>query len=64
MERPRLAAPSVGNARPPRIDQGPPGRTVDRDGDDDRPGWSPGRGATRKRGNGRPAARSKKPPKG
>jgi hypothetical protein len=64
MERPRLSAPSVGNARPPKLDQGPPGRAVDRDGGGDRPGWSPGRGATRKRGNGKPAPKSKKPPKG
>ena len=66
MERPRLSSPSVGNARPPKIDQGPPGRSVDGDGDGDgeRAGWSPGRGATRKRGNGRPAPRSRKPTKG
>ena len=56
--------PSVGNARPPKIDQGPPGRSVDRDGDGERAGWSPGRGATRKRGNGRPAPKSKRPPNG
>jgi hypothetical protein len=54
MDRGRLSAPSVGNARPPRppqLDQGPPGSSKEEDGI--RPGWSPGRGATRKRGNGR-----------
>jgi hypothetical protein len=45
LERPRLAAPSVGNRRPPKP-AGPPTA-----GDDERPGWSPGRGATTKRGN-------------
>jgi hypothetical protein len=30
----------------------------------DRPGWSPGRGATKKRGNGRSAPKSKRPPTG
>jgi hypothetical protein len=64
MDRPRLAAPSVGNPRPPKLDQGPPGRTTNRDGDGDRPGWSPGRGATRKRGNARPAPKSKRRPTG
>jgi len=52
LERPRLASPSVGNARsprPPRLDQPVAGEAGDRDGE--RPGWSPGRGATRKRGN-------------
>ncbi len=63
MERPRLASPSVGNARPPRaphVDQGPPGSasaSADADGHDERRGWSPGRHATRKKGPG------KKPPK-
>jgi hypothetical protein len=41
LERPRLAAASAGNPRPPRTPQQP--------GDDD-PGWRPGRGATTKRG--------------
>jgi hypothetical protein len=62
MDRPRLAAPSVGNPRPPkppRLDQGPAGE----DRDDRR--WSPGRGATAKRGNPRrmsKAARRTGPP--
>jgi hypothetical protein len=43
LERGRLSAPSTGNARGP-APQGPEDR-------DDRPGWRPGRGATRKRGN-------------
>jgi hypothetical protein len=55
LERPRLAAPSVANRRPPRVAQPPPGSQ--RTDDDARPGWSPGRGATRKRGPG------KRPPK-
>ena len=64
MERPRLTAPSVGNPRPPRapsIGQGPPSSvrsTAGRaPGDTTEPGerepWAPGRGATRKRGNGK-----------
>ena len=47
--RPRLAAPSVGNARPPlppRLDQTPESASTP---------WAPGRGATRKTGNGRRA---------
>jgi hypothetical protein len=72
LERRTQASPSVGNRRGPRP-AGPgagagagagaaaPPRSADGhpDGDaDDRPGWSPGRGATKKRGNprrGRPA---------
>jgi hypothetical protein len=52
LERPRLAAPSVGNRRPPG-GSGPGGaRPGSSTGDDvDRPGWKPGRGATTKRGN-------------
>ena len=45
LDRPSLAAPSVGNRRPPATSTSAP-----RDGDD-RPGWKPGRGATTKRGN-------------
>jgi hypothetical protein len=48
LERPRLSAPSIGNARPPappRIAQQDPGEETVR--------WSPGRGATTKRGNGK-----------
>ena len=61
LDRPRLSAPSVGNARPPRrggspvLSQAAPGE--DRD-DDSIARWTPGRNATRKRGPG------KKPPKG
>jgi predicted RNA-binding protein with PIN domain len=64
MERPRLMSPSAGNARPPappRVAQPAPGETGEpgetRD-EDDRPGWSPGRHATRKRG---PSKRPSKP---
>jgi predicted RNA-binding protein with PIN domain len=32
LERPRLSAPSIGNRRPPRIDQPAPGRRVERSG--------------------------------
>jgi len=68
MQRPRLTAPSIGNPRPPRL-QGSrpasvaqrPARSVsspvtdpDPEGGDHEP-WSPGRGATRKRGNGKRA---------
>jgi hypothetical protein len=45
LERPRLAASSVGNRRPPAAASEP-----DLDADP-RPGWRPGRGATTKRGN-------------
>jgi hypothetical protein len=55
LDRPRLVAPSVGNPRPPkppRVAQRP--QAVDEPGDRDdgatKP-WSPGRGATTKRGN-------------
>ena len=54
LDRPRLAAPSVGNRRPP------PSTEVD----DERPPWKPGRGATAKRGNprrGRPPSGSMRP---
>jgi hypothetical protein len=51
LERPRLAAPSVGNRRAP-------GGPTDREDDADRPGWRPGRGATTKRGNPRRTRRS------
>jgi len=57
LERPAIAAPSVGNRRPPR----PPGMpSIGRD-EDDRVPWKPGRGATTKRGNprrGRPSSGS------
>ena len=65
MERPRLTAPSIGNPRPPRppvIAQQPPRSVSSRAGpsggegeDDGREPWSPGRGATRKTGNGKRA---------
>jgi hypothetical protein len=48
LDRPRLASPSVGNARPPkppRLDQGPAAEETNERR------WSPGRGATTKRGN-------------
>jgi hypothetical protein len=64
LERPRLSAPSVGNARaprPPRIEQEAASETATDDGDSTRRGWSPGRGATRKRGNPRRARRSPPP---
>lgn len=44
LDRPRLAAPSVGNRRPPATPPGPAERG-------DREPWTPGRGATVKRGN-------------
>ena len=56
MARSTLSSPSVGNARPPlppRLRQPPPGSTVEADRDG--AGWSPGRGATRKTGNGKRA---------
>jgi len=55
LDRPRLAAPSVGNPRPPkppRIDQGPAGE------ERDERRWSPGRGSTTKKGNPRRTAKA------
>jgi hypothetical protein len=49
----RLASPSVGNPRPPRMPGGTAGGSptvADRD-ESERAGWRPGRGATAKRGN-------------
>jgi hypothetical protein len=56
LEPGRLAAPSVGNRRPPRTPEGSGGPSGD-DDPDDRPRWSPGRGATVKKGNPRKAPR-------
>jgi predicted RNA-binding protein with PIN domain len=64
LDAPRLAAPSVGNARPATAKRRPADGTAidpadaDGDPDDDRPGWRPGRGATTKKGNPRKAPRS------
>ena len=44
--------PSAGRPKPPSMGAGP-GPAPDDNTADDRPRWSPGRGATRKRGNGR-----------
>jgi hypothetical protein len=52
LERRRLTSPSVGNARPP----GPPPH-VDQDEHEDQVRWSPGRGATTKKGNPKRAAK-------
>jgi hypothetical protein len=48
LDRPALSSPSVGAARPPKS-TGP--GAGEADGRDDRPGWRPGRGATKKTGN-------------
>ena len=60
----RLASPSIGNprpARPPRpVAAGPSGGT-DED-ETDRRGWTPGRGATTKRGNPRRAPKTGRDP--
>jgi hypothetical protein len=53
LSRERLEAPAVGNRRAPTAPASP--------ADEERPGWRPGRGATRKRGNPR---RARKPPAG
>ena len=60
LERPKLAAPSVGNRRGPGdVTGGSPGPSHGAAPDDgDVRGWSPGRGATKERGNPRRAARS------
>jgi hypothetical protein len=59
LDRPRLAAPSIGNRRPPASP------SIEREADiDERPAWKPGRGATVKRGNprrGRPSSGSMRP---
>jgi hypothetical protein len=51
LDRPRLSAPSVGNRRPPT-----PAR-LDADPAREERSWTPGRGATRKKGNPRRAAK-------
>jgi hypothetical protein len=58
LQKPKLSAPSVGNRRPPRGSGGAGhgGSPVD----DERAGWAPGRGATKKRGN----PRRGRPPSG
>jgi hypothetical protein len=67
----RLASPSVGNPRPARparpVAANPAGGGRDADGDRDAPerkGWTPGRGATTKRGNPRRAAKGRGAPDG
>jgi predicted RNA-binding protein with PIN domain len=58
--QPGVPPPSIGRPNPPGRGAGPgagsgagPGPSPDDTTADDRPRWSPGRGATRKRGNGR-----------
>jgi hypothetical protein len=53
----RLSSPSIGNPRPPRPH---PASATDEAGDDasERRGWTPGRGATTKRGNPRRAPKT------
>lgn len=50
LDRPRLSSPSIGNARPPKPPRIPqdPQATEEAEA---APAWSPGRGATTKRGN-------------
>lgn len=63
LDRPRLAAPSIGNARPPappRIPQQRPGEETE-DEAAGRTSWRPGRGATAKKGNPRRQARAQRP---
>ncbi len=58
MARSTLSSPSVGNARaqvPPRLRQPTPGSIQEGERDADSRSWSPGRGATRKTGNGKRA---------
>ena len=64
MARSTLSSPSVGNSgRPSRRDSGSRRRARCEEAEQDRPGWSPGRGATRRRGNGeaRPETRRRMP---
>jgi hypothetical protein len=61
LDRPRLSSPSVGNSRPPappRVSQQQPGEETE---EMTQPRWSPGRGATTKRGNPRRQARTGRP---
>lgn len=58
--RSKLESPSVGRPRPPGP-PGPPGAPAGAD-DDDRRGWQPGRGATKKRGNPRRTPRTGRAP--
>jgi hypothetical protein len=61
LERTRLTAPSVGNARPPKVRAASDDRDSDADGDDARRrGWQPGRGATTKTGNPRRTPRRRR----
>lgn len=71
LELPKLASPAAGNARPPSIDSGAgarggganaatPGGAKD---EEQRPGWTPGRGATAKHGTARKVARHKRKPR-
>jgi hypothetical protein len=57
LDAPRLAAPSVGNARPSTANPKPVAG-IGSDPEDDRPRWRPGRGATTKKGNPRKAPRT------
>jgi YacP-like NYN domain len=63
LDRPRLAAPSVGNARPPRPPRVAQDLRTETDVDDAAPRWSPGRGATTKRGNPKRASKGSRPPR-
>jgi YacP-like NYN domain len=61
MAKSTLSSPSVGNARspvPPRLRQPAPGSVESGQDDATARGWSPGRGATTKKGNGK---RTRKP---
>jgi hypothetical protein len=57
LEPGRLAAPSVGNRRPPPTPAAGTTKVDADDDDDDRQRWTPGRGATVKKGNPRKAPR-------
>jgi hypothetical protein len=68
LDRPKLSAPSVGNRRPPRVSGAGSGGAGaapgSKDGEPQRVGWEPGRGATAKRGNphrGRPSSGRMRP---
>jgi hypothetical protein len=51
IERPGLASPGIGNARPPKPPRIPQPRPGEETEEDTQRRWSPGRGATAKRGN-------------
>lgn len=63
LDIPKLASPAAGNRRPPGSVGIGNGGTVPGAADDERPRWTPGRGATSKKGPARRVARHKRHPR-